>query len=98
MSTLSMRYAPSLTSARRAPAPIFGAATLRAYARYLATREGIDHYEFVSADNLPDVMAARSFAEELRRQIGPFLTNVITVEQRNSKVLVVLRDGFQPGK
>lgn len=98
MSTLSMRYSPPISPLRRAPPPVFGAATLRAYARYLAAREGIDHHEFTTPDKLPDVVAARHFAEELRRQLGPFLTDVITVEQRNSKVLVVLRDDFIPGK
>lgn len=73
---------------------MFGAATLRAYARYLTARDGIDHYEFTTRERLPDVDAARTFAEEMRRQLGPFLNEVISVEQRNSMVRVVMRDGW----
>ena len=98
MSTVSMRNSPTIRPLRRAPPPVLGAATLRAYARYLAAREAINHHEFTTPDKLPDVVTARHFAEELRRQLGPFLTDVITVEQRNNKVIVVLRDGFLPGK
>ncbi len=95
MSTISMRIPTSCPPhQRRAPAPVFGAATLRAYARYLSAREGVDHYEFTTRENLPDVVSARTFAEELRRQLGPFLNDVISVEQRNSRVMVVLRDGW----
>lgn len=95
MSTLSMRI-PTSTAPhlRRDPPPVFGAATLRAYARYLSEREGVDQYEFTTRANLPDVAVARTFAEELRRQLGPFLNDVISVEQRNSRVTVVLRDGW----
>lgn len=98
MSTLSTHISPSATHREhRAPAPVFGAATLRAYGHYLAAREGVDHYEFTTRENLPDVDAARSFAEEMRRQLGTFLTDVISVEQRNSRVMVVLRDGWITG-
>ena len=75
------------------PVPTIGAVALRRFTQYLAERDGIDHHEFTTREHLPDVETARSFAEELRRQLGTFLSTIISVEQRNNRVLVVLRDG-----
>ena len=92
MSTVIIRFPTATLPQRRAP--VFNATTLRTYSEYLAARNGIDHYQFTTLENLPDEIAARSFSEEMRRQLGHFLTEIISVEQKRHRVMIVLRDGF----
>lgn len=85
---------PALRHQHQQEAPVFTTARLWAYARYLAARNGIEYYEFTTDDRRPDGGSARAFADEMSRQLGPFLTEIISVEQKKNWVTVVLRDGF----
>ena len=87
-------HMPAFHHQHQREAPVFTTTSLRAYARYLAARNGIDHHEFTTEDRRPDSGAARAFADEMSRQLGPFLTEIISVEQKKNRVTVVLRDGF----
>ena len=75
--------------------PVFTSETLERYARYLAEADGIEHYDFYLRNGLPDLAGARTFAEEMRRQVGVFLDQVITIEQKVNRVFVVLREDWQ---
>jgi len=62
---------------------------IRKFLNYLGHQcGGIDAHSFWTDDGLPDLDAARSFAEVLREQFGPYLDDLISVEQRVNVVRI----------
>jgi len=75
--------------------PLYDFTTLRRLGRYLESRDGVDAHTFIDHEGLPDLVGARAFAEELRRQAAPFLDRVLSIEQSGCRVLLILRDGWR---
>lgn len=72
----------------------FSPVILRKFARYLEARDGVDVHEFTTHEGLPDLDAARRFADGLCRQLGLFLDEAVSVEQHKNRVMVILRDNW----
>lgn len=57
---------------------------------YLGRSENHDEHTFWHENGTPDIAAARSFAEDMRKQLGRLLDTSVSVEQRVNKVTITL--------
>jgi len=55
---------------------------------YLAACGGADRFDFNDGFGEPDPLAARAFAESLRKNLGEALDNTILVQQHANRVTV----------